>query len=144
MNIRLKTLLVLLLVLTVLISTLYFVSQNIIMNGINAAENKDAEFNSQRFTRNLNIEFKAMNAIVSDWSSWDDTYRFVEDNNTEFQQTNLVDSTFENLNLNLMLFINQNYQIVYCEVFNLTNQSEMQLPQSTLGQGCFSARWCWD
>ncbi|MBS7656999.1 hypothetical protein KEJ33_03655 [Candidatus Bathyarchaeota archaeon] len=47
-----------------------------------------------------------ISTFFHDWASWDDTYNFVQNANPNYIQTNLVDETFINSKLNLMLFFN--------------------------------------
>ncbi|GAH42577.1 unnamed protein product, partial [marine sediment metagenome] len=71
-----------------------------------------------------------MDATAGDWASWDDTYDFIEDANDEYIESNLIDGTFTELRLNLMLFINSSGQIVFGKAFDLYNEEEISIPQS--------------
>ncbi len=82
MKIRQKTLLVLVLTTIILMTIVYAVSQKIMLDNISVSENKEAESNAQRFTTNLNIVLQTLNRTGFDWSQWDETYQFVENNNT--------------------------------------------------------------
>jgi PAS domain S-box-containing protein len=115
-------------------SVLYEVSQKIMFDTIAMSENKEAESNAQRFITNLNIELKYLNATDSDWAPWDDTYQFIENNNTAYINSNLPDQTFITQGLNLMLFINQSRQLVFGKAFDLENQTDVNLQDSEISQ----------
>jgi len=117
-----------------LMSVVYTVSQKIMIDSITVSESKETESNAQRFTTNLNIELQNLNKTDSDWAPWDDTYQFIENNNTAYINSNLPDQTFINLGLNLMLFINQSRQLVFGKAFDLENQTAINLPDSEISQ----------
>ena len=83
------------------------------LDTIATSDNKEARSNAQRFYTNLNIELQSLNSTDTDWSQWDDTYRFIQDNNTAYMNSNLSDQTLANLKINLMLFVNQSRQLVF-------------------------------
>lgn len=96
-------------------------------------------------TRTMNAvanELTDLDGKVSDWAFWDDTYLFIQDLNQNYVDLNLADSTFTNLRLNLIAFVNSSGQIVYGKTFDLANRTEMPLPQSMYEQlGAHSLLW---
>lgn len=50
---------------------------------------------------------------ISDWSQWDDTYRFIEDQNQAYIDSNLQDETLLYLHLNVRAFVNNDGQIIF-------------------------------
>ena len=134
MKIRRKTLLVLILTSIILMSVVYAISQKIMLDSISESENKEAQSNAQRFTTNLNIKLQNLNQTGYDWSQWDDTYQFVENNNTAYINSNLIDQSFINLNLNMMLFINQSKQLVFGKALDLENQANISIHDADVSQ----------
>ncbi len=53
-----------------------------------------------------------LSAKLSDWSAWDDTYKFIEDRNRAFIDSNLVYSSIVNLKIDFMIFVNASGEIV--------------------------------
>lgn len=133
-NIRWKTLLILFLATSILMSVVYEVSQKIMLDDIATSENKEAESNAQRFITNLDIKLQNINSTDYDWSQWDDTYQFIENNNTAYINSNLPDQTLINLGLNLMLFINQSRQLVFGKALDLENQTAINLQEAEISQ----------
>jgi PAS domain S-box-containing protein len=115
-------------------STIYVVSQKIMLDSIATTENKEAESNAQRFITNLNIELQNINSTDNDWAAWDDTYQFIENNNSAYIQSNLPDQTLSHLGLNLILFINQDRQLVFGKAFDLENQTNIALQDAEVSQ----------
>ena len=97
MKIRRKTLVILLLTSIILMSVVYEVSQRIMLDSISISENKEAELNAQRYVTNLNIELQRINSTSQRLVAWDDTYRFIENNDTAYINSNLMDQTFIHL-----------------------------------------------
>ncbi len=134
MNIRPKTLLILLLTTLILMSAIYEVSQQIMLDSLTVSENKEAESNAQRFITNLNMALQNINSTVNDWASWDDTYQFIEDNNTAYIDSNLPDETLIHLGLNFIFFINQSRQLVFGKAIDLENQTAIGLQDAQISQ----------
>jgi sensor domain CHASE-containing protein len=82
-----------------------------------------------RTTNVLSNELADIRSRVSDWAFWDDTYNFIQTLNEAYINSNLDNSVFTNLRLNLMLFINASGNIVYGKAFNLSNDAETTIPQ---------------
>jgi PAS domain S-box-containing protein len=133
-KIRPKTLLILLLTTLILMSTIYEVSQKVMLDSISISENNEAETNAQRFNTNLNIALQGINSTANDWASWDDTYQFIENNNTAYIDSNLPDETLIHLGLSLILFINQSRQLVFGKTFDLENQIPINLQADQISQ----------
>lgn len=132
MRIRYRILLILGLIMICLLGSLYLLAQTIAFNSIAATENAYSSANALRFVKNLNVSLAAMNNTVKDWAVWDDTYRFVEDLNTDFLDSNLMDNTFHNLELNMMLFFNREGQLVYGKMYDLSEGTSIQLIQEII------------
>jgi PAS domain S-box-containing protein len=129
MTLRKRTLLIIGLTLIGLIALLYTITSIILLDSFARLEEQDARQNVSRVQSALSDSLQTLNATAGDWAPWDDTYAFVEDGNEAFIQNNLVDSTFANLQLNLMLFIRPSGELVYGKAFDLEKQQEVPIPQ---------------
>jgi PAS domain S-box-containing protein len=134
MKIRYKILLILGLILAVLMTLFYAVGYTLMFNGITASENTHSQNNLKRLTHNLNTVLSNLNNNVNDWAKWDDTYLFTQNNNTQYIESNIVNDTFENLQVNLMLFFDQKGILVYGESYDLTSQTPVPLDESVIKQ----------
>ncbi len=108
MRIRYKMLLILGLITVILMAGLIVFGEKAMLDGITESENKQSTDNALRLTQNLDIAITNIHNTVNDWAQWDDTYAFVENNNTAYIASNLMDDTFVNLQLNMMLYFNEN------------------------------------
>ena len=134
MNIRWKTLSALFVITLIVMSILFVVTQQITFNGIAASEKQSARQNAQRFISNLNIDLANLKSTVYDWSVWDDTYNFVENNNTAYIESNLIDQTLTDLNIDMILYFNTSQQLVFGKAFDLSNETDVPLKSDVVSQ----------
>jgi len=130
MSLRKKTLIIILATLVALIVILFVVSQTIFLRSATRLEEQDTRQNIERALNALNQEISQVESQVGDWAPWDDTYAFIDDANEAYIQSNLIDETFVNLELNLMLFIDSSGQIVFGKALDLQNEQEVPVPES--------------
>ena len=76
-------------------------------------EKNDVYQNIQQVKNAIDEQIQFMVKISNDWANWDDTYQFVQDGNSEYIQSNLMVSTFTDLNINLLVMVNERLEIVY-------------------------------
>lgn len=50
---------------------------------------------------------------LSDYSQWDDTYRFIQDRNREYEKSNLGYEILKGIDLSFLIFINNKHQVVW-------------------------------
>jgi hypothetical protein len=133
MTLRRKTLFIIGATFYGVIILLFFISRNILLDSFLELEKQNSIQNTERALSALSRESSNLEATAGDWAAWDDTYAFIEDADTEYVESNLVDGTFIELRLNLMVFVNSAGQIVFGKAFDLTNEKEIPLPQSLQG-----------
>jgi signal transduction histidine kinase len=71
-----------------------------------ALERAQAEKDLARCAAALEDEIEHLDAFANDWSTWDDTYRFVKDRNQAYIASNLGYRTFLDNRINLIAFYN--------------------------------------
>lgn|GEM_PF-1969767 len=76
----------------------------------------------------LNDELLNMASTASDWGPWDDTVHYVQGNDPQYKTSNLQPVTFENLNLNLIVFTNKTGDIVYAGAYDLQSDEMVSPP----------------
>lgn len=130
MKLRRKTLVITVVTVLILTAILYGISQEIILASAVKTDRKHMQEDVERVQEALSLELSNLDSIVNDWAAWDDTYAFIEDTNTDYISSNLVDGTFTNFKLNLMLFVNSSNQIVFGKAFDLLNGTEVSLPET--------------
>jgi len=71
---------------------------------------------------------KKLQSVAGDWAPWDETYNFVQTLDPRFVEQNLMDETFINLGINLMLFIDPSGTIRYSKAMDLGSEKEIAIP----------------
>ncbi len=130
LTLRAKTLVFVSLTLVGLLLVLLLISQSIYLKSFAEAEKRDTTKNVERALNAVSGDISEVETTVGDWAPWDDTYAFVEDVNETYIESNLIDDTFANLGLNLMVFTNSSGQIVFGKAFDLLNEQEVPVAQS--------------
>ncbi|HXY74268.1 MAG TPA: CHASE4 domain-containing protein [Dehalococcoidales bacterium] len=102
----------------------------IILKNLNNLEKDEANQNIDRVLQAYSFSLSEFAKVTADWSSWDDTYSFINDGNSKYIGSNLTDSTFTNSRINIMLFINSSDEIVFSKGYDLQNNQEITVPQS--------------
>ena len=130
MTLRKKILGIISMTIISLILILYVISRIIILESFVSLEEQYTRQHVERVLSALSDELAELNNTVSDWAQWDDTYAFIEEPYDDYVKKNLIDSTFINLRLNLMLFVHSSGRIVFSKVFDLQNEQEIPVPES--------------
>jgi len=128
MKIRIKTLIIIFLIIVISFSVVFSISQVIILDSFIKLDEQNIEHNVEQVFNTLSGVLSQLETIACDWSSWDDTYDFIESRDEEYIESNLIDGTFITLDLNIMLYINSSGQIVFGKAFDLQNLEETRIP----------------
>ncbi len=132
MTIRKKTLITIGITFLTLFIILYITSQFILLKGFGKLEKEEVSDTVKRTLNILADDISKLDDYTSDWAWWDDTYIFIKDSNQHYINVNLVDETFSNLQLNLMVFINVSGQIIFSKGFDLHKKEAIPVPQSLI------------
>ena len=82
-------------------------------------------------TRNtISDKLTNLNKIAFDWAVWDDTYDFIDDHNESYRQANLVSEVYTNLDIDSMVFIDNQGQFVYAKTMTHTNDEIVPISQA--------------
>ncbi len=132
MTLRKKTLITIGSVLLCSVAIMYLVLRSLFLGGFLALEEQATRREVERTLNALADDQAKLSALVGDWAGWDDTYAFIEDANPEYIRSNLVDQTFSELGLNLMVFVHSSGRIVFAKAFDLQERREVPVPEGLL------------
>jgi sensor domain CHASE-containing protein len=132
MKLRIKTLMMLGVIFTVLFIILTTVTRTIILNSFQELEDQSVERNIHRAVSMFYHEFDSIQKLSYDWSAWNDTYTFVEDRNQAYIDVNLQDIAFQGIGMNIMLFYNTSPDLVFGKIYNPQNENDTAIPQTLL------------
>lgn len=132
MKLRIKTLMMLGVIFTVLFIILTTVTRTIILSSFQELEDQSVERNIQRAVSMFYHEFDSLRKLSYDWSAWNDTYTFVEDRNQLYIDVNLQDIAFQGIGINVMLFYNNSSDLVFGKIYDPQNENDSSIPQVLL------------
>ncbi|MEG4198766.1 CHASE4 domain-containing protein [Microcoleus sp. Pol12A5] len=113
MKLRRKTLSIIGITIAGLTGILYVASSSILLGSMIKAEEQEA---TQVVKGVLNVFGQTaddFNSRFADWSSWDDTYTFIQNRNSKFIASNLIPEGLANIRVNIAIFVNTSGKIVY-------------------------------
>ncbi|MGB9939844.1 CHASE4 domain-containing protein [Methanosarcina sp.] len=95
-------------------------------------EQADTLDNVERVQNAVSTEQGYLDYIVQDWACWDDTYKFIEDENQQYINVNLQNQTLAGIKINVMLFVNEAGSVVYAKSIDIDTAEEMPVPEDLL------------
>jgi signal transduction histidine kinase len=130
MTLRWKTLIYISLVLAILILVLYGVALLTLRRSYLDLEEDAVAQNVQRTLNTIADELGRLESTNKDWAHWDDTYAFVQGQNSNYIEDNLAPATLVNLQVNMMLFYDVSGRLVYGAYVDLLSGESESLPRS--------------
>ncbi len=94
-------------------AALYAGSQSIVLGSFARLEKQHVQDNIERTLSTLSNELSELSSKTADYAEWNDTYNFIQDANEDYIRDNLAASTWTNLRVDLVVFINTAGQIVF-------------------------------
>ena len=130
MKLRKKTLLIIGAALIGLIVAMYVSASLLLVHDFNHLENQYVRQDLVRALNALNDDLDSLDIIAQDQAKWDDTYHFIDSQNAQYVLSNLVDTTFADLRLNLFVLINPKGEIIFSKGFDLQRRQQIAIPNS--------------
>jgi signal transduction histidine kinase len=96
-----------------------------------ALEQQESIEKINQATSIITYRLSDLTSKVKDYAFWDDSYNFVQNQNSQYVINNFGDSTFENLNLNLIAIVNNKTSIIYYQSYDLNASAKIQTSQET-------------
>ncbi len=113
MKLRRKTLSIVGITIAGLTGILYVASSSILLGSVVKAEEQEATQVVKGVLSVFGQTADEFNSRFADWSSWDDTYDFIQNPNSEFIASNLIPEGLANVRVNIAIFVNTSGKIVY-------------------------------
>jgi PAS domain S-box-containing protein len=132
MSLRTKTLALVGLAITGLMTILYVTTRILLLGSFAHLEEEATRQDVQRALSAISQQLDELDTTVYDWAAWDDTYEFMADHNAGYVTSNLLDDTFVTLRLNLMLLVNPSGQITFAKAFDTHDEEAVPVPASVL------------
>jgi signal transduction histidine kinase len=132
MSITKKSIVIILAIMIPLFVIMIIVSDQISMNGFKSIEQNEVKNNLLRGEDAIKSKLDSLQVFAYDWSAWDDTYEFVQNQNEKYIFSNLSNLTLQSSGLNMMMFLDNSAKIVFSKCIDLDSGEEMPVPEDIL------------
>jgi PAS domain S-box-containing protein len=112
MTLRKKTLLILLATLVGLLALLYLGYNGTVMQSFMRLEDEDTRDHVAQVQSFIRSQVRNLSLQIKDWAHWDATYAYAGNQDEEFIDENVNAVSLQNLRLNLMVFVNEDGEIL--------------------------------
>jgi len=130
MSLKVKTLCIVLVLLIVYVAAHGFMHRFIFIPGFLYLEQREAEKNLNRPLEAFKREMHHLSALVHDWSSWDDTYNYMDSGDSTYISSNLSPIvTYEVNTLNLMVLCDSKGKVIWRKAVDLESKKDLPLPE---------------
>lgn len=74
----------------------------------------------------ISFELYHLHRVVGDWSYWDDSALFINDQNQAYIDENLSIETLENLNIDMMLYMDESHQLIHMTHYDFESRTQIE------------------
>ena len=127
-SLRGKTLLIILVTVFALVGGLYVLSRALLLRGYSALEFDFARQDMDRASSALANEMANLTRANTDYSSWDETYWFLQGKDPPFGTTQFPVSALEQIKVNFVVIVNNNGQIAFSRGYDVRARTEVPVP----------------
>jgi len=132
MKLRTRTAAIFLVTTLLLLGAIVTISNTTLLASYKKLEMREVTQTVDQMQLAMTNQYSALNDKLTDWASWDDTYNFVENNNSAYIASNLTPDSLSTFGENFLLFYNSTGNLVYGMGLNLTSATKIPIPTSHL------------
>lgn len=100
----------------------------VLLQGYRGLEEERIREDVSRAADAFSREAENLDLTVRDWAFWDETYAFVAHPDPAYVQANLTESTFRELNVQAMVFLDDSGRVAYAKGAGFEEGGEMSVP----------------
>ncbi|WP_026573585.1 EAL domain-containing protein [Bacillus sp. UNC438CL73TsuS30] len=127
MKLKVKTLLVVGITMFLFLTLLFiFIRPFLLEDSIELDQNNSLK-DLDRVQNYLKSNMDNLNRTNRDWAVWDDSYFFLTGENPDFPKASLQNGTFENNEVNFMLYINNQHQIIFQKAYDYKKHQQLSI-----------------
>ncbi|MGC9393643.1 MAG: GAF domain-containing protein [Anaerolineae bacterium] len=120
-------------VITALILLLFYIPmRQILTKSYTNLEEQTVSRNIQRVLNQITDTVEDINKIAADYASWDDTYAYMETFNQAYIDSNYIDTTYSNNQINIIMLIDTSGKIVYADAYDFNEETFIPIPEHLL------------
>ncbi|WP_202951140.1 CHASE4 domain-containing protein [Synechococcus sp. PCC 7336] len=106
----------------------FAIARFILLDSYVQLEVDKARVDAARIQNALDTKLAQLDGFSRDYAAWDDTYDFVESGNPAYMQSNVVDSTFIDGELNVLIVANRSGELPIAAGFDLEAETRVPPP----------------
>ena len=131
MDISKKVIIIVVLIFLALVAAFTFTYNTQLSNflGIEKADTLD---NIEILKKSIHTEQAYLDKVIQDWACWDDSYKFILDGNQQYIDSNLQNQTFTQIEVNTIIYANNNGSVVYSKSLDFNTAEEEPIPSDLL------------
>jgi len=119
MTLQRKTLIIIGVTLVCLLAGLYLVSRYVLLRGFDDYEMTRARRETEMIRRAYLSRLQQLDVHLQQLSAWDAMAAYVQHPDTDFEESNFVDSAFESLGLNVILVLDPEGNVVFARGYDM-------------------------
>jgi signal transduction histidine kinase/sensor domain CHASE-containing protein/CheY-like chemotaxis protein len=123
MDLRTKTLVIIGIYLLLVITSFIVYSSTTLERSFSTIESGEVGGDIHRVEFGIDRELSDLDSRLADWAIWDDTYYFARGSNPEYIRDNLMEATYQTLDLDIVLIYNRTGDLVYAQAYNQTSHA---------------------
>jgi|GEM_PF-821598 len=125
-SLRIKVAVVLFLTTALLLGVILFIARTLLLDSYLRIEHDDQVVNVHRVKDAISGRLSQLDLTVRDWARWDDTYAFMQDQNEAYKSANLGFESVVNLEINGMVFLDNEGTIIYKKQLDASRTIEIE------------------
>jgi sensor domain CHASE-containing protein len=123
-KVRKRAIFTIAIVFSVALIIIILASQTEILAGFGRLEKSDTATQVGRASDALTRQITDLDTLTYNNAAWDDTYQFINDNNTTYIESNWNEQVLSSEGINLLVFMNNSGQVIYAIAFNTSTVND--------------------
>jgi len=111
-----------------LAGTTYAVQYWVVLPGFTRVEQEEGRDDVTRCAEAIRRDCEHLAGLAGDWAAWDDTCRYLEERNEDFEKTNLIPDTYANNRLSLVVITKPDGETVWARAFSIEKKEYIEAP----------------
>ncbi len=116
----------------VILLLLYFPMRQILIESYTSLEEQTVSRNIQRVLNQATNTIEELKKSTAHYAKWDDTYAYMETFDQTYIDSNYIETTYLNNQLNVIMLIDTSGEIVYANAYDFNEETDIPIPEQLL------------
>lgn len=108
---------------------IYFLAHKNLLYGFSQLENDKTKIQLSSAESLLKEQSDQLSTVTRDYAHWNDTYQFIQHSDSDYIESNLNDTTFNNLKINAIILVNLKGEAVFKKGLNINTGKPWKIPK---------------